>query len=75
MTHAVKPPPPHVSPKGMWASKLSLRVIQFVLAIALVGCAASISSSGVWEIAVLLIILPQVSPHLPSPPLYPKSTN
>ncbi|KAH6617423.1 hypothetical protein F5144DRAFT_499053 [Chaetomium tenue] len=56
-----KPPPPHVSPTGMWASKLTLRVIQFALAIAIIGCVGSILSTGFWSIFVLVVIVPQAA--------------
>jgi hypothetical protein len=53
----------------MWASKLALRIIQFALAVAIIGCVGAILSPGLWTIYPLLVILPQVS--LPSPPLRP----
>jgi len=43
----------------MWISKLALRVVQFVLAIATVGCAGSIISTGLWSILTLIVIMPQ----------------
>jgi hypothetical protein len=57
-----KPPPPYISPTGMWATKLALRVIQFALAIAIIGCVGSLLSTGVWSIITLIVITPQVSP-------------
>ncbi|KAH6842413.1 hypothetical protein B0I37DRAFT_381868 [Chaetomium sp. MPI-CAGE-AT-0009] len=54
-----KPPPPHISPTGMWVSKLALRFIQFALAIAIIGCAGSILSSGVWRSITFIVITPQ----------------
>jgi hypothetical protein len=45
----------------MWASKLALRIIQFALAVAIIGCVGAILSPGLWTIYPLLVILPQVS--------------
>ncbi|KAL1841000.1 hypothetical protein VTJ49DRAFT_7554 [Mycothermus thermophilus] len=56
---AVKPPPPHVSPKSMWTTKLVFRVLQAVFAIASIGCVGSIASAGWWGWATLIVILPQ----------------
>ncbi|EAQ84530.1 predicted protein [Chaetomium globosum CBS 148.51] len=56
-----KPPPAHVSPTGMWASKLTLRVIQFALAITIIGCVGSILSTGFYSIFVLVVIVPQAA--------------
>jgi hypothetical protein len=56
-----KPPPPHISPKGMWATKLALRVIQFALAIAIIGCVGSILSTGIWSVFTLIVITPQAA--------------
>jgi len=66
MMQTTNPPPPHISPKGMWTSKLILRIIQFVLAVAVMGCVGSVISTGVWTMLALVVILPQVS-CLPSP--------
>ena len=55
-----KPPPPHVSPAGMWLSKLALRIIQFALSVAIIGLVASILNTGLWSIATLVCIMPQV---------------
>jgi hypothetical protein len=49
----------------MWASKLALRIIQFVLAIAIIGCAGSIISTGIWSVLTLVVIMPQVSTSSP----------
>ncbi|KAK4133956.1 hypothetical protein BT67DRAFT_422656 [Trichocladium antarcticum] len=54
-------PPPHISPMAMWISKLALRIVQFALAIAIIGCVASLLHSHVWGIAVLVTILPQAA--------------
>jgi hypothetical protein len=54
-----KPPPPHTSPKGMWMSKLTLRIIQFALSVAIIGCVAALIPTGIYEIAILIIITPQ----------------
>ncbi|KAK4148484.1 hypothetical protein C8A00DRAFT_19694 [Chaetomidium leptoderma] len=59
MSQAAKPPPPHVSPVGMWASKLALRIIQFALAVAVIGCVGSIVSTGIWSLPTLIVIMPQ----------------
>ena len=64
MMQPAKPSPPHISPAGMWASKLALRIIQFVLAIAIIGCAGSIISTGLWSVLTLVVIMPQVSTPL-----------
>jgi hypothetical protein len=45
----------------MWASKLALRIIQFVLAIAIIGCAGSIISTGIWSVLTLVVIMPQAA--------------
>jgi hypothetical protein len=56
-----KTPPPHISPKGMWASKLALRVVQFVLAITTIGCVGSFLASGISSIVTLIVIIPQAA--------------
>ncbi|KAK3291649.1 uncharacterized protein B0H64DRAFT_409668 [Chaetomium fimeti] len=56
-----KTPPPHISPRGMWASKLALRVIQFALAIAIIGCVGSFLASGISSIFTLIVIIPQAA--------------
>ena len=61
-----KPPPPHTSPKGMWMTKLTLRIIQFALSVAVIGCVAALIPTGIYEIAVLIIITPQAR----TPPTY-----
>lgn len=43
----------------MWATKLTFRIIQFVLAIALIGCGGSMLTSGVWEAWAILVVGPQ----------------
>lgn len=53
------PPPPHVSPPGMWGTKLALRILQFIMAIALIGCGGSIVSTGVWDAWAIVMIGPQ----------------
>ncbi|KAK4184373.1 hypothetical protein QBC35DRAFT_59274 [Podospora australis] len=53
-----KPPPPHISPPGMYYTKLAFRVIQFTLSIAMLGCAGSIISTGIWAIGSLIVVAP-----------------
>ncbi|KAK4110132.1 hypothetical protein N656DRAFT_770511 [Canariomyces notabilis] len=56
---SAKPPPPHVSPPSMYYSKLALRVLQFVISIAIVGLVASLASTGLYAFFNLIIIIPQ----------------
>lgn len=65
MMEPAKPPPPHISPPGMYYTKLVLRTLQFAIAIANVGLVGSLLSTGFWGFATLVVITPQV----PSPPL------
>ncbi|KAL2166319.1 hypothetical protein VTG60DRAFT_2951 [Thermothelomyces hinnuleus] len=66
MSQTMKSPPPHhVSPKGMWNSKLALRFIQFTLATSLVGCVGSAYSVGFWDGIATVVILPQVAVSYP----------
>lgn len=63
-----KPPSP-ASPVSststrMYRSKLALRILQFSLAIAVLGCAGKILTSGVWGLPTILTITPQVRPSL-----------
>jgi len=55
--------PPHVSPRGMWVSKLALRIAQFILAVAIVGCVGSIAATVSLAILPLVVIL---SPTIPA---------
>lgn len=38
-----RPPPPHVSPKGVWVSKLILRIFSAISSIVLIGLGAGIT--------------------------------
>ena len=53
-----KPAPPHTSPLGMWSTKLSLRVIQFTLSIAMIGLVGSVMSAGFWALGTLICAAP-----------------
>jgi hypothetical protein len=55
-----KPPPPHVSPKGMWVSKLCLRILSFIFCIALLGITGTITSAGTFSFIPLVCIAPSV---------------
>ena len=64
MMQPSKPPPPHVSPPGMWGSKLALRILQFILALSIIGCAGSTISTAAYLFGVenglsLLLVAPQ----------------
>jgi hypothetical protein len=59
MTAVVDSPPPHVSPKKMWVTKLLLRILQICIAIALISCVAASLTKGWWGFATLVVILPQ----------------
>ena len=65
-----KPPSPAapVSSTRMYRAKLALRILQFSLAITVLGCAGKILTSGVWGLPTILTITPQVRPFLPSFP-------
>src|SRR5436853_2171818 len=52
--------PPHVSPKGMWVSKLCLRILSFIFCIALLGVGGTIASGGTFTIIPLICIAPSV---------------
>ena len=39
-----RPPPPHVSPKSVWVSKLILRIFSAICALVLIGLAASVTA-------------------------------
>ncbi|KAL2162478.1 hypothetical protein VTH06DRAFT_7392 [Thermothelomyces fergusii] len=58
-----KPPPPphHVSPKGMWISKLAIRFVQFALASSLVGCLAYAFSMRLTHGITFVVLLPQAA--------------
>lgn len=64
-------PPPHVSPKGMWVSKLIMRILSAIFSIVIIGLAASNTadwySSGSyygWGVysTPILVMAPPVSP-------------
>ncbi len=58
-----KPPPKYVSPKGMWTSKLVLRVTSVVFTIIFAALGASIASNPQLDYygVLLIIMLPGVS--------------
>ncbi|KAL2198272.1 hypothetical protein P885DRAFT_76978 [Corynascus similis CBS 632.67] len=58
MPQSAPPPPPHLSPRGTWTTKLALRILQFALALSIIGCAAS---SAPWNGSALVCIGPQAS--------------
>ncbi|KAM7208412.1 hypothetical protein V8F20_001390, partial [Naviculisporaceae sp. PSN 640] len=51
-------PCPHVSPLGMYTTKFSLRLIQFVLSIAVVGLVGSTMQAGFWALGTLIVSAP-----------------
>lgn len=53
-------PHPHISSRGTYITKLILRVLQFALAIANLGLVGSLVSTGIWGMATLIVITPQV---------------
>ncbi|KAK3902203.1 hypothetical protein C8A05DRAFT_34110 [Staphylotrichum tortipilum] len=53
--------PPHVSPRGMWVSKLVLRIIEFALAISIIGLVSALAESVFYGIGTLIIITPQAA--------------
>ncbi|KAK4246308.1 hypothetical protein C7999DRAFT_42231 [Corynascus novoguineensis] len=55
---SAQPAPPHVSPRGTWTTKLALRILQFALALSIIGCAAS---SAFWSANALVFITPQAA--------------
>ena len=55
---AQKPPPKYTSPKGMWVSKLVLRIIMLIFAIALVSLAASLVNSFFFSSVTFIIVAP-----------------
>ena len=55
---AQKPPPKYTSPKGMWVSKLVLRIIMLIFAIALVSLAGSLMGSFLFSSVTFIIVAP-----------------
>ncbi|KAK3316804.1 hypothetical protein B0H66DRAFT_592929 [Apodospora peruviana] len=55
-----RPPPKHISPPGMWASKLTLRIISLVFCIALIGLGGSLASTGIVSVLPFAIMGPPV---------------
>ncbi|GAB1316356.1 hypothetical protein MFIFM68171_06566 [Madurella fahalii] len=53
------PPPPHISSRGTYITKLVLRALQFAIAVANIGLVGSLISTGFWGIATLIVIVPQ----------------
>ncbi|KAK5662273.1 hypothetical protein OQA88_8179 [Cercophora sp. LCS_1] len=47
--------PPHVSPKGMWISKLGLRGVMIIFGIALLGLAGSLATSFLSSLPFLVV--------------------
>ncbi|KAH8887884.1 hypothetical protein GQ53DRAFT_843985 [Thozetella sp. PMI_491] len=54
----VQLPPKYTSPKGMWVSKLILRIFQCVIALAVVGLAANLATGDVYTVYAIIIIGP-----------------
>ncbi|CAM1506543.1 Fc.00g061840.m01.CDS01 [Cosmosporella sp. VM-42] len=52
-----KPLPVYTSPKGMWASKLSLRIVSMIFSIVLIGISTSMSSDG-YDITPIVLMVP-----------------
>ncbi|GAB1317075.1 hypothetical protein MFIFM68171_07285 [Madurella fahalii] len=59
MMEPTKVPPPHISSRGMYVTKLVLRTLQFAVAVANIGLVGSLISTGIWGIATLIVITPQ----------------
>jgi|SRR5687767_10698737 hypothetical protein len=53
----------HESPKRMWASKLTLRIISTVLDLILIGVSASLGTN--WSSPAIIFFLPPVRPQSP----------
>ncbi|KAH7170653.1 hypothetical protein EDB81DRAFT_174700 [Dactylonectria macrodidyma] len=51
-----RPPPPHISSNGMYATKLVLRIFSMISAIVLIGISASVAVS--WDYVALVILVP-----------------
>ncbi|KAH7162764.1 hypothetical protein B0J13DRAFT_536913 [Dactylonectria estremocensis] len=51
-----RPPPPHISSKGMYATKLVLRILSMISAVVLIGISASVAVS--WDYGPLVILVP-----------------
>ncbi|KAM7201144.1 hypothetical protein V8F33_003556 [Rhypophila sp. PSN 637] len=51
-------PCPHTSPLGMYTSKFALRLIQFVLSIAMIGLVGSTMQAGFWALGTLIVSAP-----------------
>ncbi|KAH6998362.1 hypothetical protein BKA56DRAFT_664955 [Ilyonectria sp. MPI-CAGE-AT-0026] len=51
-----KPPPPHVSSRGMWSTKLTLRIISIIFCIVIIGVAASVAVD--WSLFPLVTLVP-----------------
>lgn len=63
-----RPPPPHVSPKGIWSSKLLFRILSAIFSICIIGIAAANSTDeysdssyyDYWSGASIVILGPAV---------------
>ncbi|KAK4209036.1 hypothetical protein QBC37DRAFT_324681 [Rhypophila decipiens] len=51
-------PCPHTSPLGMYTTKFALRVIQFVLSVAMVGLVGSTMQAGFLGVGILIVSAP-----------------
>ncbi|KAK4184199.1 hypothetical protein QBC35DRAFT_65653 [Podospora australis] len=52
------PPPPHVSPPGIWITKLLFRGVQIIFSIAMLGVMGAIVSVGVWSGFAYVLVAP-----------------
>ncbi|KAI6779632.1 uncharacterized protein J7T54_008250 [Emericellopsis cladophorae] len=63
-TNAVKPPPPHVSPRNMWLSKVIFRILSAIFSIVIIGLSAYVGTKwsdgygGYYGGSPLVIMLP-----------------